>query len=66
MVPSVLAAPGAQQTHPSKLDCQYLLAIFIVFVTNCFANKIFFKPLTFQLTPNVFCLAGESLKLVSC
>lgn len=55
MVHSVLPDTEAQQTHPSELDCQYLLTIFIAFVTNCFASKIFFfKPLVFQLAPNMF------------
>lgn len=45
VVHSALSALGAQQIHPSKFDSQYLLtifiAVFIAFVTNCFASRIF-------------------------
>lgn len=50
-VQAALSAPGAQQIHPPKSDSRYLLtvviAVFIAFVTNCFASKIFFKSLIF-------------------
>lgn len=65
----LLSAPGAQRIHPSKSDCQYYLTVFIAFVTNCFASKIFFpKPLIFQLASNVnlFCFLRKGLKLVPC
>lgn len=50
MVHSVLTATGAQQTHPSELDCQYLLTIFIAFVTNCFASKNFFQTIGISIS----------------
>lgn len=46
-VQATLSAPGAQQIHPPKSDSRYLLtvviAVFMAFVTNCFASKIFKK-----------------------
>lgn len=53
-VHSALSAPEAQQIHPPKSGCQYLLtvfiAVFIAFVTNCFAGKIFFQTIDISIS----------------
>lgn len=37
------------------------MALFTAFPANCSANKIFFKPLIFQLVSNVFCFVEQTI-----
>lgn len=55
-----------QQQKPQYLSTTFI-AVFVTFITNYLASENSFKPLALQKSAaNLFCLAGENLKLVPC